>query len=70
MLILIRKIGEAIIINDDTKIMVLGIVNGKVRLGFEAPENVIIHREEIWDRIQKEKEDQQPDNIQEENHAH
>lgn len=53
MLILTRRVGKTVVINDDIKIIVLGIVNGSVRLGFEAPKNVTIHREEIWDKIQE-----------------
>ena len=57
MLILTRRIGETIIINDDIKIMVLRADNGTVRLGFEAPKDVSIHREEIWNKIQEEKKE-------------
>ena len=54
MLILTRRIGESIIIGDDVKIMVLGIQgNVGARLGIEAPEDVPVHRKEIYDRIQK-----------------
>lgn len=58
MLILTRRIGQSIIINDDIKIMILGVDRSVVRLGFEAPKDVTIHREEIWDKIQEEKKEE------------
>ena len=54
MLILTRKLGESIIIDDDIKITVFGISNSQVKLGISAPENVSVHREEIFKRIQQE----------------
>ena len=51
MLVLSRNIGEAIVINDETRITLLSINGQQVRLGFEAPSEVIIHREEIQQRI-------------------
>lgn len=55
MLILTRRIGETIIINDNIKCLVLGIRGNQVRLGIEAPSDVTVHREEIFLRIQREK---------------
>ena len=55
MLILTRKIGETIIINDDITVTVLGVTGNQVRLGMDAPKNISIHREEVWKRINKEK---------------
>lgn len=55
MLILTRRIGETININDDIEVTVLGIRGNQVRIGVKAPENVSINREEIYKRIQKEK---------------
>lgn len=55
MLILTRRIGEALMIEDDVSITVLGIKGGQVRLGVNAPKDVAVHREEIYQRIQKEK---------------
>lgn len=55
MLILTRRIGETIIINDDIKIAILGIKGHQVRLGINAPKEVSVHREEIYQRIQDEK---------------
>jgi carbon storage regulator len=52
MLILTRKAGETIRINDDISITVLGVSGQHVRLGVTAPANVEVHREEIYQRIQ------------------
>ncbi|VVO21891.1 carbon storage regulator CsrA [Pseudomonas fluorescens] len=54
MLILTRKPGETIRINDDISITVLGVSGQQVRLGIEAPKEVTVHREEIYQRIQAE----------------
>ena len=54
MLILSRKIGESIQIDHDVKIVVLETKGKQVRLGIEAPDEVKVHRSEIYDRIQKE----------------
>ena len=56
MLILSRRMGEAIYINDDIKVILLGVKGNQTRIGIEAPENYSVHREEIYERIQKENE--------------
>ncbi len=56
MLILTRRVGETIIINDDIEITILGHKGHQIRMGFKAPKDVSIHREEIYRRIQEEKE--------------
>lgn len=54
MLILTRKLGESITIGDDIKVTVLGIYGRQVRLGIDAPLRVVVHREEIYVKIQNE----------------
>lgn len=55
MLILNRRIGEAVIIADEISVTVLGVKGNQVRLGFSAASSVPIHREEIHDRIRRER---------------
>lgn len=55
MLILTRRIGESIMIGDDTGVTLLGVKGNQVRLGIEAPLDVQVHREEIYEKIQQEK---------------
>ena len=51
MLILTRRLGESIIISDNIKVMVLGIKGNQARLGIEAPDDISIHREEVYNKI-------------------
>ena len=55
MLILTRRVGETLVIGDDVSVTVLGVRGNQVRLGVNAPKNVSVHREEIYQRIQAEK---------------
>ena len=55
MLILTRRIGERIVIGDDVTVSVLGLKGNQVRVGIEAPRDVPVHREEIYQRILKER---------------
>lgn len=56
MLILTRRISESVIIADDVKITVLGVKGNQVRLGIDAPKDIAVHREEIYDRIKSEEQ--------------
>ena len=51
MLILTRRPGESVKIGDDITITVLGVRGNQLRLGFTAPQNVAVHREEVYERI-------------------
>jgi len=54
MLILTRRVGEALMVGDDTKIVVLGVKGSQIRLGINAPKDVKVHREEIYEKINEE----------------
>lgn len=57
MLVLSRKECESIIIGDNIKVTILKIEGNNIRLGFEAPKDIAIHREEVFNRIAKEKDE-------------
>lgn len=61
MLILTRRVGETLMVGDDVTITVLGVKGNQVRIGVNAPKDVAVHREEIYERIRKENESGKPD---------
>ena len=57
MLILTRKSGESLMIGEDISVTVLGVKGNQVRIGINAPKDIAVHREEIFDKIQEDTEE-------------
>jgi carbon storage regulator len=56
MLILTRRVGETVMIGNEVTVTVLGVKGNQVRIGVNAPKNVSVHREEIYERIKREED--------------
>ncbi len=56
MLILTRRLNETVMIGDEVTVTVLGVKGGQVRLGINAPKDVAVHREEVYERIKAEQQ--------------
>jgi len=64
MLILTRRVGETLMIGDNVTVTVLRVKGNQVRLGVNAPKDVSVHREEIFERIQQEETDEAKDSTE------
>jgi len=69
MLVLTRRAGESIMIDNDIELKVLKIRGSQVHLGIDAPKRAAVHRKEVWLRIQDERDDHSGQNGQEPPHA-
>ncbi len=60
MLILTRRVAETLIVGDDVRVTVLAVKGNQVRIGIDAPMDVDVHREEIYQRIERERARKEP----------
>jgi carbon storage regulator len=70
MLILTRRVGETVMIGNEVTVTVLGVKGNQVRLGINAPKDVAVHREEIFERIKAERSDGDPAGHDDAGHGH
>ena len=63
MLILTRRVGETVMIGNDVTVTVLGVKGNQVRIGVNAPRDVAVHREEIYERIKREEQGEVPSRV-------
>ena len=68
MLILTRRVGETVMIGNDVTVTILGVKGNQVRVGINAPKNVAVHREEIYERIKREQQGGGGSHDQDESH--
>lgn len=62
MLVITRRVNETLMVGDDVTVTVLGVKGNQIRIGVNAPKEVAVHREEIYDRIKTEKQQESDTN--------